>query len=206
MTLRVSMTPTGFANQSGSPGIGDRLGLQVVTDFYDWAIAAGMGYQVRAGTITTPLTGDIEITDAAAEMCADAPLSTTIIPVYLNVDIEALGGTLPHVTAKSVATASTAGAVFTPLPLLSGGGAATSTARVAAAGGVTVTAELATTTLRHFAMTIAAVGNYIVDHEFRPAPRRVGIRCFYVQGGSVTTGSTYFAHFDYIEGLTSQLT
>lgn len=202
----VTLTPAAFGNQSKSQGIAHRLGIEVVMDFYTWAIASGMGYQVRAGTITTPLSGDIEITDAAAEMCADVAANFALMPVYLNIDIEALVGTLPHVTAKSVGTVSSAGTAFTPLPLRSDGGASNATARVQAAGAVTVTAELATTTLRHYAMTIAAVGNYIADHEFRPAPLLVGARCFYVQIGSVTTGSTYFGHFDFIEGRTDQLT
>ena len=193
----------GFGGGSSPAARLTTMADQVVMDWYQAQILDGRGYQVRAGTITTPLTADVEITDTAAEMCADAAAGTTIIPLYLNVDIEALGGTLPAVFAKSVATVSSAGTAFVPLPLKSNGAAAVTTARVTAAGGVTVTAELATTTLRHFGRTVAtAAATPIADHEFRPAPLLVGARCFYVQVGSVTTGSTYFAHFDYIEGPT----
>jgi hypothetical protein len=206
MPYRVSMTPSAFGNQSGSPGIADRLGLQVVVDFFEWALAAGMGYQVRAGTITTPLTGDVLITDTAAEFCADAASGLTIIPCYFEVDIEALGGTLPQVTAKAAPAISTAGAAFVPLPLLTGGPAAASTARVAAAGGVTVAAELNTTTRVLYERTLAVGASLKAERDFHPKPRLAGPACIYIQVGSVTTGSDYFGHLDYIEGLTSQLT
>lgn len=166
----------------------------------------GKLFQVRAATITTPLTGDVEITDTAAEACADAATNTTILPVRLNFTIEALGGTLPQITAKSVGAVSTAGTAFVPLPLKIGGSAATSTARVSAAGGVTVAAELATTTRRHVTETraVAADGNVRGDWSVAP-PVLVGPACFYVQVGSVTTGSTYFGEFDYAEFATSDI-
>ncbi len=183
----------------------DPSGALVVMDFFAKAILDDRGYQVRAGTITTPLTGDVLITDTAAEMSADVASGLLIIPVFLQVDIEALGGTLPQVTAKSVDTVSSSGTAFVPLPLNSGGPAASSTARVAGAGGVTVTAELATTTLRHYARTIAVAGDVQAQWEPLRPPVLNGARCFYVQVGSVTTGSTYFAHFDYLEFTAAQM-
>lgn len=190
----------GFGNNASPPARLTTFGDQVVIDFYTAMALDGRCYQVRAGTITTPLTGDVEITDTAAEMAADAASGTTLIPVYLSVDVEALGGTLPTTAAKSVATVSSAGTAFVPLPLFSGGSAAVSTARVQAAGAVTVTAELATTTLRHYGRTIATAAlTPLADHEFRPPPVLVGPRCFYVQVAAASTGPNYFAHFDYIE-------
>ena len=179
--------------------MGSKRGELYVTDFFMRMVLEQRAYQVRAGTITTPLTGDVDITDTAAEACADAASGTTIIPVFGQVDIESLGGTLPHVTFKSVATVSSVGAAFVPLPMYSGGGAATSTARVAAAGGVTVTAEAATTTLRHFAKTVATAALDPFVWEPKMPPVLNGPRCFYLQVGTVTTGSVYFANFDFIE-------
>lgn len=186
---------------------GSKRGELYIADFYLRHVLEQRAYQVRAGTITAPLAGDILITDAAAEMCADAVAGDTIIPVYLNAHVEALnGGTLPEIAAKSVATVSTAGTVFTPLLHYSGGRAASTTARVAATGGVTVTAELATTTLRHFANLVAVAGDVILaDHEWRMPPVLNGPRCFYVQVAGVGTGPLYFAHFDYIELKTSNV-
>ena len=191
----------GYSN-GGSPAARlTTMGELVVVDFLTAAILDGRGFQVRAGTITTPLTGDIEITDTAAEMAVDAASATTIIPVHLNVDVESVnGGTLPTVAAKSVATVSSAGTAFVPLLLKSNGSAAVTTARVQAAGAVTVTAELATTTLRHYSQTLAAVGNFkLADYEFATRPVLVGPRCFYVQIAGTTAGPTYFAEFDYLE-------
>jgi hypothetical protein len=89
--------------------------------------------------------------------------------------------------------------------LKSDGSAAVTTARVQAAGAVTVTAELATTTLRHFSWghPIAA-GAWPTIYDWRPlaAPVLVGPRCFYVQIAADTTGPSYFASFEYIEGPT----
>lgn len=201
----VRSAPAGLTNNSQSLMTLDASGSLVVMDFFAKAILDGKGYQVRAGTITTPLTGDVLITDTAAEMCSDATAGHVMIPIFLQADIEALGGTLPQVTAKSVATVSSAGTAFVPLPLKSGGAAAVTTARVAGAGGVTVTAELATTTLRHYAKTMAVAGDVQAVWEPLRPPVLNGARCFYVQVGSVTTGSTYFAHFDYLEFTSAQL-
>ena len=83
------------------------------------------------------------------------------------------------------------------------------TARVSAAGGVTVTAELATTTLRHWEYGQQAVfttGQVIIPkyEPLRP-PRLNGARCLYAQLAASGTGPSYYAHLDYIELTTAQL-
>lgn len=179
-----------------------KMGYQVVMDWYTQMALEGRIYQVQAGTVTTPLTGDIDVTDTKAEMCADAATGYTIIPTCLRAILEShSGGTLSEITAKSAAAISTAGAVFVPLPLYTGGVAAATTARVAAAGGVTVAAELATTTRRHFynQMTAVSDGRVFADKEFRGGPVLAGPACFYVQVTAVTAGPVYFADFDYVE-------
>jgi len=196
----------GFQNQGGVQPMLNTLGEQVVMDWLTKAVLDGMVYQVRAGTITAPLTGDVAITDTAAEMAADAASGTTIIPIRFGLSIESLnGGTLPEFALKSVATVSSAGTAFIPLPLRSDGPAAVSTARVQAAGSVTVTAELATTTLRHGAGVIATVGTGLAGFQqnLMPAPVLVGPRCFYVQVAGATAGPLYFADFDYVEASTT---
>ena len=187
--------------QQWSAAKGNKMGYQIVIDFLTQMAIEGRVYQVRAGTITTPLTGDIAITDAAAEMTADAVAGTTIIPVYLNVELESFaGGTLPECAAKSVGAVSTVGTAFVPLPLYIGGSAAVSTARVTAAGGCTVTAELATTTRRHYAhMVTAQADSILANHHFQVPPVLAGPACFYVQVAAATAGPVYFAHFDYVE-------
>lgn len=182
----------------------NKMGFPIVMDFYTQMALEGRVYQVRAGTVTTHLTGDVEVSDTKAEMAADPPLGRTILPVYLNVHVEALGGTVPIIAAKSVATCSTAGAAFVPLPLYRGGVACTSTARVAAAGGVTVTAELATTTLRHYSATLATA-DMIYEWEPRTPPIVNGAGCFYVQVAAAATGPNYYANFDFIELPTTNI-
>lgn len=200
-----------YRGQSGLSGGGNTfdprqvmlntLGEQIVMDWLQKAVMDGSVFQVRAGTITTPITGQVDVTDAASEMSADAASGTTIMPVRINVDIEALGGTLPNITAKSVATVSSAGTAFVPLALRSDGPAAISTARAQTAGNVVVTAELATTTLRHLSLTQSAIGDPAGHQVIQliPAPVLVGARCFYIQVGTVTTGSSYWASFEYVE-------
>ena len=177
---------------------GTKRGELCVVDFYTQMALEGRVFQVRAGTVTTHLAGGVEIQDTKADMCADAALGTTIMPIWLNLHIEALGGTVPIVCAKSVGAVSTAGAAFVPLPLLMGGNAAMSTARVVAAGGATVAAELSTTTRRHYSGTLATV-DALLNWEPRTPPVLVGPACFYVQIAATTTGPNYFGNFDYIE-------
>jgi len=178
----------------------NKMGNLIVQDFYTQMAIEGRIYQVKAGTITAPITGDIEITDTAAEMCADAAAGYTIIPVYLNVSCEVKGTALPECAAKSVGAVSTVGTAFVPLPLYIGGVAAGTTARAMTAGGVTVAAEVATTTRVHWTTVLTAIADWqLATKRFRVPPVLPGPACFYVQVAAGTAGPTYFAHFDYIE-------
>ena len=203
-----SLAAFGESTQSG--GIANRLGQQVVMDFYTYSMLAGKGFQVRAGTITTPLVGDVVITDTAAEMCVDAASGYTVLPVAMNISVRLGTGTLHEYAVKSVGTASSAGTAYTPLPLRSFGkngataAACNSTARVAAAGGVTVTAELATTTRRHWSWSnplAAGAGNDLIIPPWEPRtpPPIVGPFCLYVQVAATTTGPSYYANLDFLE-------
>ncbi len=202
-----------YAESTSSPGIASRLGLEAIMDFYTYMALVGAGYQVRAGTITTPLVGDVVITDTAAEMCVDAAAGYSIIPVNLNIALRLLTGTLHEYAAKSVGVVSSAGTAFTPLPLRTNGGAGAASARVAAAGGVTVTAELATTTRRHWAFANPAAGatgalptaGYDLQWNPRMPPVLVGPYCFYVQIAATGTGPSYYASTDFLECPTATL-
>ena len=179
-----------------------RDGAPIVLPWFVALAIEGKAYKVRLGTITAPLEGDIAITDAAAEAAVDAATGYTIIPVYLNVQIESLnGGTLPECAFKSVGAVSTSGTAFVPLNLKIGGPAATNVARVAAAGGVAVAAELATTTRRHFANVAVIAGNssVLANTYFKLPPMLVGPSSAYLQVAGATAGPLYFAHFDYVE-------
>ena len=197
----------GLVNNSQAQPTIDPTGALVVMDFFTKAVLDGYGFQVRAGTLTTPLVGDVVITDTAAEYCVDVANGGTLIPVCNNISIRLGTGTLHEYAAKSVATASSAGTAFVPLPLKSDGLAASlTTARVQAAGAVTVTAELATTTQRHWSFSQPiAMGAYVPIATWEPLrpPRLVGTaaaaRCLYVQIAATTTGPSYFASLDYLE-------
>ena len=187
----------------------DASGAAVVIDFFAKAVLDGLGYQIRAGTVTTPLTGDVAITDTAAEYCVDATAGFVIVPVFNQISFRAGTGTAHEMAVKSVATVSSAGTAFVLLPLKSGGVAATLTGRVAAAGGVTVTAELATTTLRHWGYAQQAVfttGQVIIPawEPLRP-PVLNGARCLYVQIAAATTGPSYYAHMDVLQFTSAQV-
>ena len=186
---------------------GTRDGSPIVLPWLSALAIEGAVFQVRLGTITTPLTGDVLVTDTAAESAAEAATGFTIIPIRLNVNIEALGGTLPQIEFKSVgALITTLGTAFTPLNLRIGGPAASGRAAVAAAGGVAVAAELNTTTRQHYSATLAAVGNFQINEVFAVPPVLVGPSSAYLQIGSVTTGSTYFANYDYVELASGNIT
>ena len=192
----------GFGSGASPAAAMSTTGHLVMMNFYQAMVLDGRGYTVRAGTISVPLVGDVLITDTAAEMCADAAANTTIMPMFANISFNLAAATLFETAGKSVATVSSAGTAFVPLPLKSNGSAAVSTARVQAAGAVTVTAEVATTTPRHFSWghPIAA-GAWPTIYQWGPlaAPVLVGPRCFYIQIGADTTGPSYYANVDYIE-------
>ena len=192
----------GFGNNASPAAQMNTLGQQVVMEFYQAMVLDGRGYQVRAGTISVPIVGDVLITDAAAEMSVDAASGTTLMPMAVNISYNLAAATLFEAAGKSVATVSSAGTAFTPLPLKSDGAAAVSTARAATAGGVTVTAELATTTLRHFSWSQPiAAGAWPTWYDWQPlyAPVLVGARCFYVQIAADTTAPSYYSNIDYLE-------
>ena len=192
----------GFGNQQPVSPMLNTLGQQVVMDWLQKAILDGSGFQVRLSTISVVSTGDgTALTDTGAEMAIDAAAGTTIIPVFAQVAIEtpldAGEGAI-----KAVATASSAGTAFTPLLLRPGATSAVTTARAAETGGVTVTAELATTTLIlsrwiHIQGTTSATETYPFEEQYRPlaAPVLDGARCLYMQ----VALDTYFAHMDYLE-------
>jgi hypothetical protein len=185
-----------------------KLGFPIVMDFYTQMAIEGRVFNVTAGTISVPIVGDVVITDATAEIAVDAASGTTIIPVYTNLTFNLAAGTLFECAGKSVATVSSAGDAFVPLNLKSDGPAAVSTARVDPAGGVAVTAELATTTLRHWSWgnpIAAGAWPTVYDWEPRTPPVLVGPRCYYVQIAGTGTGPSYFANVDYIELPTANI-
>ena len=183
----------------------DGSGALVVVDFLLKAIMDGHGFQIRMGVLTTPVAGDIEVTNLVAEASADSVAGQALIPVHFTFNLEALGGTLPQATVKMTATASTAGTAFVPLPLLIGGRAASTTARASAAGGVTVVADVATTTRLLYASTQAAAGNFDVNVGLLGRGIVNGAGNIYVAVGSVTTGSDYFMALSYLEYTSAQL-
>jgi hypothetical protein len=170
--------------------------------------AEGKAYQVRLGTVTSPVTGDVDITDTAAEAGVDAATGWVIIPIYLNASLESLnGGTLPQISFKTVNAVTTSGTAFVPLNLKLGGPLATNVARVQVAGNVAVAAELNTTTRDIFSNTlvIAASSKPWADEVFETPPVIFGPGSAYLQAGGPGFGPIYFAHFDYIELLAREI-
>ncbi len=176
-----------------------RLEACVLT-FFEAMALEGRIYTLSLGTITTPVTGDIAITDAAAEISADAAKGYTIFPVYLNVNVESInGGTLPECYLKSVAAVSTSGTIQVAQPWMTNGIACAAICRADDAGGVVVPAETVTTTRIHYAKTITAQADgLLADIRFMVIPI-FGPACFYVQVAGTTAGPTYFANVHFAE-------
>jgi hypothetical protein len=183
-----------------------------VIDFFTAKALEGCAYQIRAGTVATGLAADAVLTTAAAQMCVDATTGITIIPCAIRLAmLDVATGTTLSCYLKGVGAVSTAGTAFVPLPLLQGGVAARSTARVAADGGVTVTAELATNTLRLWeflalqtqSATVLAVGalGTIAAQGYTPILPYIGKgpACAYVQVASTTAFTLHMGTLDYIE-------
>ena len=203
----VQQSSPGAASEGSEVGLKlSKAGALVVIDFYTQMVMEGRGFQVRMGTISVPTIGDVALTDTAAEASVDAQTGWTILPCYLNASINLGTGTDQEFALKSVAiVAAAAGATaFAPLNLYIGGPSAATTARAAAAGGVTVTAELATTTRRHWSHgspVAVGAGNEptVLKYEpLRPPPIK-GPAQFYFQAASTDAGPSYYMNLDWIE-------
>jgi len=186
----------------------NKLNMLAITDFYLQSLFEGLAYQINAGTISEPLIGDIVLIDTAAEMALDAPAGVVAIPVFANIAVNLGTGTLHEYAIKSVAAVSTGGTAFIPLPLYLDGTTpklpSRCTARVDAAGGVTVTAELATTTRRHWGVSnpvAVGAGHTFTSHNWEPKlpPAIQNDACCYVQVAATGTGPSYYANLDFIE-------
>lgn len=182
----------------------NKMGFPIVIDFYTQMAIEGRIFQVRAGTITTPVTGDIAITDTAAEFCVDAVTGYTVIPVYQCIALDEMTDAVVEMGTKSVAGASSSGTAFLPLPLLRGGSGSHATARAQGAGSVTVTAELATTTRRHWSFASpleCGAGAEMTTFEWSPRcpPIIAAGYCLYTQIADGTGGPDYFANLDFVE-------
>ena len=187
---------------------GSKLGYSIVMDFYTQMAIEGRVFNNRAGTIATPFVGDVPVADTAAELSVDAALGTTIIPAYCSIGITLQPGTANIYKISSVGAVSTGGDVVVLQNLLIGGTGALATARADAVGGVTVAAELITTTRLHFAYGNGIVmGAYNGSCEWRPVapPVLVGPASIYVQIGATGTGPSYFMGMEVIELPTANI-
>lgn len=191
----------GLTAQSLQVATLDKSGALVVMDFFAKAILDGHGYQLRAGTISVPLVGDVVITDTAAEYAITVASGKVIVPVCQFISINLGTGTLHEYATKSVGAAAS-GTAFVLLPLKIGGAASVSGGHVAAAGGVTVAAELATTTRRHWSADMPiAQGAYLIDSRWEPLRPPVinGGSSIYTQIAATGTGPSYYANLDVLE-------
>jgi len=199
---------SGYAGNNSPAARMTSMGELVAVDFITAALLDGRGYQVRVGTIATGIAAQDVIADATAEMCVDAATGYTTIPIRFGIGIRGIAtGTTLQVAVKGVGAVSTAGTDFVPLPLKQGGTAAPAASARAAAGAVTVAAELATTTRRLFEFesvntqtpTSALGAVELVTLAASAADLRyigVGPACVYVQVAATTAFNLYFATLD----------
>ena len=196
------------------PMKGTKRGEMCVVDFLLEMAIEGRGYQVRAGNLTTAITGGVTAADTESEMAVNALSNMTVMPVEAMVSIDVAAGDAIEIHGKSVAGATSAGTAFAPLPLLMGGIPSRCTAVTKTAGGCTVPAETVTTTIRHFCTRTEFANTDGTDPHLPTNPTIwqplappviVGAGVFYVQIGSATTAPNYYAHFDYLEFETTQI-
>jgi len=206
-------SPQAYAEGNFQPLKGTKRGEVCVVDFLTECVLEGRGFQVRAGTKSTAITGDIVLTDTASEMCVEAESGVTFLPLEVDIGLNNLAGDGLEMGGKSVGTLSSAGTLFTPLPLYSGGTVSLCRARTKTAGGVTVAAEATTTTCQHFVYVEEFVGDTANEQVHcgvlwipRLVPVLNGTSCFYVQIASATAGPGYFAHINYVEMPTANIT
>src|SRR3990167_4962913 len=117
-SFKVRTAPGGLSLSTETQMTVSPHGAGVILDFLTHSLLNGHGFEVRLGALTTPVTGDVEVTTVAAEASHDSVAGHVLIPIRFTFDLEAIGGTLPQASVKMTATASTAGPAVTPPPLL----------------------------------------------------------------------------------------
>lgn len=202
-----------------------RRGEQKSIDFVRYMLMEGRGYHIRAGTVATGVAMDSTLTDTDAEMCVDAPTNYTMIPINFALAFDEIAtATTVRVAIKAVGTASNAGTVFKPIPLLQGGANCSSTARVQNNGAVQVPAEVfdqdspltaarrlwqynsvytqtPATDLANAASGFGTIAASAADLNYVGK----GVACLYVQAAATTAFPLYFASLDFIEIPTASL-
>ena len=184
---------------------GTKRGEGCVIDFYTEMALEQRIFQIRAGTVSAPIVGDVAITDQVCEMAVEAPDGLSMMPVFFNWCFNLSAATLFEVALKSRpwTTAITFTTAFTPLNLYIGGRGALTRGYADGAGGVDVGVNESLTLDRlhyHWAQPIAA-GAYTTTDIWEPiAPPVLNARAIlYAQIGADTTGPSYFAALNYIE-------
>ena len=183
-----------------------------VIDFFTAMALEGRIFQVKAGALTTPVVGDVAITDQVAEMAVEAPTGLTIMPCFFNLAIRLGTGTLfeAALKARPWTTAITFTTAFVPLPLYIGGAGSMCRAYVDAAGAVDVGANESLTLdrlLYHWANPIA-FGAITSTAKWEPTapPAMTGRSIVYAQIAGTGTGPSYFAVMNHIELPTINVT
>ena len=181
------------------------LGMQIVVDWRAKMMLDGLGYQVKLGSISAPVTGDgTAITTQAAEMSIDGPSGTTLFPLDTWVSTHALTADLSEVQLNTVQVIATSGTAFTPLPLRTDGPVSGLVARAAATGAVAVAADVVTTTVTLFnahseeggtPATDTALGDRVMRYEPFGSPVLVGACSLYLQVALMT----YFAAMNFLQ-------
>lgn len=188
-----------------------------IIDFISEMLQEGRCYQVRLGTVTTPLAVDSVLTDAKAEMCYDALAGLTIIPIDIGIAARGIAtATTFSAALKGVGEVSSAGATFAPLPLLQGGNGASGSARAAQTGGVTVKVELTTTTVRIWEFEevstqtpvdgereLTSLSNAAQNAKLHYVGK--GPACVYLQLAATTAAPLTHSHLNVIELLSTSI-
>jgi len=184
---------------------GTKRGEACVIDFFTEMMLEGRAFQIRAGSLTTPLVGDVVITTTAAEYALNAPQGVCALCCTLDISINLGTGTLHEYALKSLDGTAT-GTAFVPLNLMMDSDAPASrcTALVDGTGGTVVGTEAATTTRRHWSASnpvAVGAGHSFTSYHFEPRtpPAIANVAYFFVQIAATTTGPSYFSSMDYIE-------
>ena len=192
---------------------GTKRGEVCVIDFFTEMVLEGRGFHSHAGNKTTAITGDAAITSTASELSVGAAVNMAFIPFEASISIATQVGDAFECAGKSVGTTPAATTAFVPLPLYRGGPASRCVAFADTAGGATVAAETLLTTRTHFHYSEEFVGDTDAEENIagilwtpRLYPVLPGASAFYLQVASTATAPTYFAHINWVEMPTANLT
>ena len=208
------LTAPSYGEGSAQSARLNRRGEQIVMPWMTQLALEGRMFSANAGTITTPVTGNLIVVDARPDEAIRVPSGTLIIPCYIGITLEATGAVNPHellvrATTNDVGNGTSTAITAGPLNMHTTSGRASN-----CVGRITYTADMtAATGSRELfrkqvnqdldATSIEPL--FEISALTHPMPVLNGPASLLLYVSAPTTGATFFAYVMWAEFTSSEM-